>query len=377
MTKKFIATLAFLALFALPVFAYEPELNLPPGFDAQLDAAGADALVDILPPEARDALAELGIDGIDLYALMQASPRDIINQFLRILQGGLGRVLQSGVLALALIILMAYAFTIMPDDEKTRRTLEIVGSMLALMMLLPGLAQLMRAAAAVVETGANFGLALIPILAGILTASGRPATALSYHGLTFAAAQGLAQLAQGVIIPTTGIVLGLSLVDAAASDARLSAVANAIKKTVIGTFAILASLFTALLSIKSVITNTADAMVIRGVRVLAGSIPLVGGAISEATGAILSSVNLVKGAVGGFALFALLFLYAPVLSELLLWSVMLKLLAGAAELFGQSRASGMFKSAAYAVAILAACVVFNAALLLISTGLVITMRGVA
>jgi len=377
MTKKIIAIIIILVLFVLPAFAYEPDINLPPGFDAQLDAVGADGLIDVLPPEARDALAELGIDGIDLYALLQASPRDIINQFLRMLQGGLNTVMQSGMLALALIMLMAYAFSIMPADEKIRRTLEIVGSMLALMMLLPGLAELMRSAAAVVEAGANFGLMLIPILAGILTASGRPATALSYHGLTFAAAQGLAQLAQGVIIPTTGIVLGLSLVDAAAQDARLSAVANAIKKTVIGTFAILASLFTALLSIKSVITNTADAMVIRGVRVLAGSIPLVGGAISEATGAILSSVNLVKGAVGGFALFALVFLYAPVLAELLLWSVMLKLLAGAAELFGQNRASGVFKSAAYAVAILAACVVFNAALLLISTGLVITMRGVA
>jgi len=243
-------------------------------------------------------------------------------------------------------------------------------------MLLPGLAGLMRAAAAVVKVGSNFTLLLIPILAGVITAAGSPALALSYHTLTFAAAQGLSQLADGVIVPSTGIVLGLSLVDGAAKDAKLSAVAGAVKKAVIGTFAILAGLFSALLSIKSLIANTADALVVRGVKVVTGSIPLVGGALSEACGAILSSVSLVKGAVGGWALFAALLLYAPVLIELLLWSAMLGLLAAAAELFAQERTAGMFKSAAYAVSILTACVVFSAALLVISTGLVITIgRG--
>jgi beta-phosphoglucomutase-like phosphatase (HAD superfamily) len=55
---------------------------------------------------------------------------------------------------------------------------------------------------------------------------------------------------------------------------------------------------------------------------------------------------------------------------------LLKALAAAAELFQQGKAAEVFKSTAYAVAILSACVVFNAALLVISTGLVITVgRG--
>jgi len=374
---KIIAAVVIVLTFAVSAQAYTPEPpDVPAMFQSQLEASGAGELVENLPPETRDLLEDLGLAGMDLHGLLNVSPRDIINQLLNMLQGSMLRTLRSGMLAMGIIMLMAYAFSILPEDEKMRRTLEITGSMLALILLLPGLAELMRAAAAVVQLGANFNLALIPILAGLLTASGRPTAAVSYHGLAFMAAQGLSQLAQGVIIPTTGIVLGLSLVDAAAQDARLSAVAGAIKKTVIGTFAVLASLFTALLSIKSVITNTADAMVIRGVRVLASSIPVVGGAISEATGAILSSVSLVKGTVGGFALIAALLLYAPVLTELLLWSVMLKALAGAAELFGQNRAGGVFKSAAHAVAILSACVVFNAALLMISTGIVLTMRTV-
>ena len=366
--------IVILPLFWVPASAENDEaIQEPAAFQSQLEASGAETLVDALPEDARETLRALGVDGIDLYSLLGASPRDIITQLLNMLQGGLGKVMRSGAMALGVVMLLSYAFAALPEDEKIRHSIEVTGSMLALILLLPGLTQLMRAAAAAAETGSGFSLLLIPILAGIITAAGNPALALGYHSLALAAAQGLSQLASGVIIPCTGVVLGLSLVDGAAKDARLSAVAGTIKKAVIGTFAILAGLFSALLSIKSLIANTADALVVRGVKVVAGSIPLVGGALSEACGAILSSVSLVKGAVGGFALLAALALYAPVLIELLLWSVMLKLLAAASELFQQSKAAEVFKSAAYAVAILGACVVFNAALLLISTGLVITV----
>ena len=368
-----IVILSLLA-FAVPAAAETDDpLHEPAAFQSQLEASGAESLVEALPEDARETLRALGVEGIDLYSLLGASPRDILALLFGMLQGGIGKVVRSGAMAMGVVLLLSYAFAALPEDEKIRRSIEVTGSMLALILLLPGLAELMRAAAAVVQTGSSFSLLLIPILAGIITAAGNPALALGYHSIALAAAEGLSQLADGVIIPCTGVVLGLSLVDGAAKDARLSAVANTIKKAVIGTFAILAGLFSALLSIKSLIANTADALVVRGVKVVAGSIPLVGGALSEACGAILSSVSLVKGAVGGFALLAGLALYAPVLVQLLLWSVMLKLLAAASELFGQSKAAGVFKSAAYAVAILSACVVFNAALLLISTGLVITV----
>ena len=379
MTKKIISaipiTFILLLVFAYTAHAEGGDPVIPPGFEAQLEASGAEELQQALPEETRDILHELGIDGIDLYALLRASPRDIIGVLFGMLQGGLGKVLKSGIMALSVLLMLSFSFAVLPEDEKTRHTLEVAGSMLALLLLLPGLAELMRGAAAVVKTGSNFSLLLIPILAGVITAAGNPALALSYHTLTFAAAQGLSQLADGVVVPCTGIVLGLSFVDGAAKDAKLSAVAGTIKKTVIGAFAILAGLFSALLSIKSLIANTADALVVKGVKVVAGSIPLVGGALSEACGAILSSVSLVKGAIGGFALIAALVMYAPILIELLLWSVMLKLLGAAGELFSLDKTAGVFKSAAYAVAILGACVVFSAALLLISTGLVLTIRN--
>ncbi|MCL2195264.1 MAG: hypothetical protein FWB76_04865, partial [Oscillospiraceae bacterium] len=161
MWKKALVTLLLLAAFAISAQAYTPNI------DAQLDASGAGQLADTLPPETRDLLADLGLGDIDLYGLLNVSPRDIINQLLNMLQGSFMRVLRSGALAMGVIMLMAYAFSILPEDEKMRRTLEIVGSMLALILLLPGLAELMRAAAAVVQLGANFNLALIPVLAGL------------------------------------------------------------------------------------------------------------------------------------------------------------------------------------------------------------------
>ncbi|MDR3314739.1 MAG: stage III sporulation protein AE [Oscillospiraceae bacterium] len=372
--------LVSLLLTSLTTYAHAnetaPQATSPPqAFEAQLEASGANGLAGALPQDARESLAQLGVEGMDFYAVLAASPRDILQLLFDFLGGGIGKVLGSGALAMGAVVLLALLLSLLPEDEKTRHTLEVTGSMMALLLLLPGLAELMRGAVAVVRAGSDFSLLLIPVLAGVITAAGNPMLALSYHSLAFAAAQGLAQLADGVVVPCTGVVLGLSLVDTAAKDAHLSALAELIKKAVIGVFALLAGLFSALLGIKSLIANTADAMVLRGVKVVAGSVPVVGGALSEAAGAILGSVALVKGTIGGFALLAALVLYAPILAELLLWSVMLKLLAAMGELFGQSNAAAVFKNVAYAVAILTACVVFNAALLLVSTGLVISIRN--
>ena len=373
-----IITITALAIF-LAVPARTEELPAPEprlaAIEGQLEASGAKGLVGVLPEETRESLARLGMEDIDLYALLRFSPRDILALLFDMLNGALPKALRSGMTALCVVIMLAFGFSAMPEDEKIRRAIEAAGGMLALILLLPGLSALMRGAAAVVQAGNAFGLALIPVLAGVVTAAGNPSLALGYHTLTLFAARGLSQLTDGAVIPCAGIVLGLSLVDAAAKDASLSKLAGAIKKAVIGTFAVLAGLFSALLSIQGLIANSADALVVKGVKIAAGSVPLVGGALSESVGAILGSVSLLKGAVGGFALIAALVLYAPVLAELLLWSVMLKLLAGASELFAQETAASVFKSAACAVAILSACVVFNAALLLISTGLVISIRN--
>lgn len=367
---------AMCLLFAYPVHAEEaPAQQAPAAYAEQLASSGAERLAEALPEDARASLERLGIDGIDFYAVLAASPRDILQLLFDFLGGGISKVLRSGALAMAAVVTVAVGLALLQEDEKTRHVIELAGGMLALLLLLPGLAELLRGAVAVVKVGGDFSLLLIPVLAGVITAAGNPMLAVSYHSLAFAAAQGLAQLADGVVVPCTGVVLGLSLVDTAAKDARLSALAELIKKATIGAFALLAGLFSALLGIKSLIANTADAMVLRGAKVVAGSIPLVGGALSEAAGAILSSVSLVKGAVGSFALLAALVLYAPILAELLLWSILLKVLAAAGELFGQRSAAQVFKSAAYAVAILTACVVFNAALLIVCTGLVISVKN--
>ncbi|MDR1464776.1 MAG: stage III sporulation protein AE [Oscillospiraceae bacterium] len=348
---------------------------LPDSYGQQLEASGAEALYRALPEDTQDALAQAGLDQMDLYGILNTSPQDIITILLHMLQGGSGAALRSGALAAGLMIMISAAGSLLPDDEKLLRAVEVTGSMLALMVMLPGLTELMKAAGAAVRAGCDFSLLLIPILAGIITATGNPTLALSYHSMAFAAAQGLSQLADGVIVPCTGIVLGLSLVDTATPDTKLSSLAELIKKAVIGTFAVLAGLFSALLSIKSLIANTADAMTVRGVKVLVGSVPVVGSALSEACGAILSSISLVKGAVGGFALLAAALLYAPVLLQLLLWSFLLKLLAAASGLMKLDTTQSMFQSVGYAVSILGACVIFNAALLILSTGLVLSIKS--
>ena len=55
--------------------------------------------------------------------------------------------------------------------------------------------------------------------------------------------------------------------------------------------------------------------------------PVVGGAVSDALGSIVSSLSLVRGATGAFGILAVLLIALPVFAELLLWLMTLNLCA--------------------------------------------------
>lgn len=72
--------------------------------------------------------------------------------------------------------------------------------------------------------------------------------------------------------------------------------------------------FVGLLSIKGLLAGAADSAVAKGAKFLIGSfVPVVGGAVSDALGSIVSSLSLVRGATGAFGILAVLLIALPVL----------------------------------------------------------------
>lgn len=148
------------------------------------------------------------------------------------------------------------------------------------------------------------------------------------------------------------------------------------QKTVTVTLGFLSTVFVGLLSIKGLLAGAADSAAAKGAKFLIGSfVPVVGGAVSDALGSIVSSLSLVRGATGAFGILAVLLIALPVFAELLLWLLTLNLCAIGADLFGQGKASALLRSVASALVILGAILLFNAVLLIISTALMLSVKS--
>lgn len=82
-----------------------------------------------------------------------------------------------------------------------------------------------------VETTSDFMLALIPVLAGIITAAGNPTLALTYGSFAMAAAQAAAQTAGNIIMPLCGAFSAFGVSASLSPELKLIKLADMIKNS--------------------------------------------------------------------------------------------------------------------------------------------------
>lgn len=90
-----------------------------------------------------------------------------------------------------------------------------------------------------VEVTSDFMLALIPVLAGIITAAGNPTLALTYGSFAMAAAQAAAQTAGNIIMPLCGAFSAFGMSASLSPELKLTKLADMIKKLTIGVLSLL------------------------------------------------------------------------------------------------------------------------------------------
>lgn len=91
---------------------------------------------------------------------------------------------------------------------------------------------------------------------------------------------------------------------------------------------------------KGALASSADSVSVKGIKLLAGNtIPIVGGAIGDAYTSVLGSLNLIKGTVGAFGIFAIAAVNIPVITEMLLWMIAVNICSALCGLLGEENAA--------------------------------------
>lgn len=345
-------------------------------FEEQLEASGAKDLFNVLTRDELELLEELGLDEINFDSVFSPSLRSVIDLFVQIIRNEYKLPFEALAVAAMCVVALAAVSQVLPDGIRTTKMLGLTVAVITALSVVIPLSSCITRAVSAISLSSGFVTALIPVFAAILTAGGKPALALSYNSLSFAAAQIVSSLGNRVIRPVIQVVMSLSVISSVSQSADISKILEFAKKTAVFIMSLSATVFVTMLSLKGMLAASADTVAVRGIRFLIGNmIPIVGGAVSDAYQSIVGTLSLVKNTVGVFALAAVALINLPVIAECVIWVLSLNMLALLGDVFSQSSLSSLFRAVSSAVVLLCVTVVLEMLVFLLSVGLVLVIGG--
>ncbi len=371
--KIFFCGLALILV--LDIFCFAEGETADDYYQSFYRQSGAEKIEDSLPDNVREYLDKAGFDLSDYGSMLTSSPQQLFKILLDVAEDGLGGEIRD-MFAVAAIAVIAGVIKALTVSENLSGVLDaVIGSAVAVGTF-TACSGIISGGISAVSLLADFMLALIPVLAGIITAAGDPTLALTYSTFVVAAAQGVGQIAENIIIPLCGAFAAFGISASISPDLKLTKLSQLVKKISIGTLSVAATVFSALLGLKSLLAGSADNLAAKGIKLaLSSGVPIVGGALSDAYSSIVGSLSLLKNTVGVFAVAAAVLTVLPCVVQMTVRILFLKLLSIMSSALGDDSTCDTLETLSAALTVISSVIIFLLALFTVSTGIVISVKG--
>ncbi|MBQ7475222.1 MAG: hypothetical protein IJS78_04810 [Clostridia bacterium] len=158
-----------------------------------------------------------------------------------------------------------------------------------------------------------------------------------------------------VLVPFASCSLALSTVACVFSGDGLAAFSRAASRAVTWTLTAFTAVFSFVMGAQSSLASGADTLAAKGIKfAVEGSVPFVGGAVSEAVTTVGASLSLIKKTAGGAGIVMILLVLVPTMIRVASYLISLTVCRGAAELIGDGRAANVIAGARASVSVFAA-----------------------
>lgn len=369
--KRIVVTLLIIIIPLVSVFTVSAST-----FSDALEEIGGGNLSNSLDQNSQDSLKNLGIDEKDYNSIINLSFSDFFKEILRI--AGQEGVTPLSSLALVMCLLLIYSvFDNFRDDLKSRNMQTISDAVFVLIITLsivtPVVSVVNRAVTSI-ENAGSFMLLYIPIMVVALITNGQSVTGASYYSFVVMVGEGITWLSSHLIAPLLSVFLGVSVTSSISSDIKIDGIIRELSKFIKWVIAFVMTVFSGLLTFKTLITTAADTVSTRAVRfTLSSFIPIVGSALSEAYKTIQGSMTLLKTGLGVFVIISIVIVFLPVVINCLLWIISLNISSGVADMLGVKAPSSVLRSCSSVLSTLLVIILCVMAIYVISTAIILTL----
>ena len=256
------------------------------------------------------------------------------------------------------------------------RMYDMVCVMTAAAAVTPALFTVYQSSLTSIEQTSRFILVFVPVFAGITIASGGAVTGGAYNLLILGASEGFAAAAGSFFMPVLTMNAALAVSGSVFPNSPSDSITALMKKAVTWGLTVFMTLFTGFVTLRSTLSAKADGAAAKTVKfMISGTVPIVGGAVSDAYATVCSSFDLIRSTVGTAGCFAIEVIMLPPMIELMIFRLVMWICTAAAELLSADSLVRLMKGIDSGLAIAMSVLVSYGVMLIVSTGIVVQSLG--
>ena len=373
--KKILMFLLCLLLLCMPVSAVSgsdasEESVLQEQFEEQLEASGADELIENAPEQVKESLYDLGLDTISFQKILSLSPKEFIPYFIDQVQTVIARPVKLLAIVVGIIVLCALMNALKQSmaKDKLKEVFQVVSILCICAAVITPVIDCISKTGKTIFDCSNFLISFVPVLSGVMTAGGQIVTATSYQVFLFWAAELVSVIVSRTLVPFLGIYLAIAITSSMNAEFRLDKIADSLKSFICWSLGGLLTVFVGILSIQGIVASSADTVSLKATKFLISSVvPVVGGALSDALGSVQSCVKLLKTSVGAYGIIIAVMTFLPLLIESISWLLVTKISQVVAEFLGVGGVTPVLKATSSVLSIILAIILCFMMLIIITT----------
>ena len=372
MFKKVLTVFCFSVLFTLLLCTEVSAQDI-----SELEKS-VDVLMDSLSSQVREDLISLGVDTVSISATDKLTFNSVSKFIMNKMQNESSSVLSCGAVVIAILVVTSVLENYRDGLRQTsmKEVLSVLSALCITTTLVVPVTQLMNSVVLTVTDASNFMLLYIPIMVAIVSFSGHVVSGASYYSIMVLACEGVSQITTKFIAPLLNVYLGFCVSASLTDRVNLNGFCNTFSKIIKWLISFVMTVFTALLTIRGMITTAYDSVTTRAVRFTMSSfIPIVGAALSESYKTIQGSINLIRTGAGVFVILAIFVVFTPTIIRCVLWLFTLNLCKSIKEIIGVTSDINILANVTSVISTVFAITVCVMAMFIISTALLITLGG--
>lgn len=345
-------------------------------YDELIDKSGVFDLE--IPKQSEEFLSSLDAQVENPQSLLNISFGDFVGGIFKEVKGALSKPITIFTTAIAAMLLCAILNSVKSgfNSSSYGRIFSTVSVICVCGTVIVPVHSLLKSCSEVISVVTKFMLSFVPVYSGIIASSGKPILATAYQLSVVGVIQLIAEISAVVIVPLLSIYLAFCLIGSTSSQINTEGIARGVKRTATVILTFLLSVFVGLLTVQSIVASSTDSLSLKTAKFAVSTfLPVVGSAMSEALSSISGSMGLMKSAVGGFSIFALIGAFLPSVISIVLTSLSMGCAAAVGDMLGTTEVASLMRSVNSVLSILLGVVLTFFAMMAISIGIMLTIGG--